>query len=67
MSELLPIAGIDIVGPLPPGAQHVTVVAAGIAARSKNVAAAQALIRFLSSAAVAPVITRTGLEPVGVR
>ena len=67
MSELLPIAGIDIVGPLPPGAQRVTVFSAGIAAGAKNVEAAKALIRFLSSAAVAPVITRTGLEPVGVR
>jgi len=67
MSELLPIAGIDIVGPLPAGAQRVTVFSAGIAAGSKNVEAAKALIQFLSSAAVAPVITRTGLEPVGVR
>jgi hypothetical protein len=29
--------------------------------------AAKLLTRFLSSAAVAPVTTRTGLEPVGVR
>ena len=67
ISELLPIAGIDIVGPLPPGAQRVTVFSAGIATGSRNVETAKALIRFLSSAAVAPVITRTGLEPVAVR
>src|SRR5688500_18676821 len=67
ISELLPIAGIDIVGPLPAAAQRVTVFSAGIAAGSKNVEAAKALIRFLSSAAVAPVITRSGLEPVSVR
>jgi len=67
LSELLPIAGIDIVGPLPEGAQRVTVFSAGIATGSKNVEAAKALIRFLSSSAVAPVITRSGLEPVSVR
>ena len=67
LSELLPIAGIDIVGPLPAGAQRVTVFSAGIATGSKNIEAAKALIRFLSSADVAPVITRSGLEPVGVR
>jgi molybdate transport system substrate-binding protein len=67
ISELLPIAGIDIVGPLPPGAQRVTVFSAGVATGARNVEAAKALIRFLSSAAVAPVIARTGLEPVAVR
>jgi molybdate transport system substrate-binding protein len=67
VSELLPIAGIDIVGPLPPGAQRVTVFSAGIATGARNAEAAKALIRFLSSAAVASVVTRTGLEPVAVR
>lgn len=67
LSELLPIAGIDIVGPLPAGAQRVTVFSAGIATGSKNVEAAKALIRFLSSSGVAPEITRSGLEPVSVR
>ena len=67
ISELLPIDGIDIVGPLPPGAQRVTVFSAGIASASRDVEAAKALIRFLASAAVAPVITRTGLEPIAVR
>ena len=67
LSELLPIAGIDIVGPLPEGAQRVTMFSAGIATGSKNLEAAKALIRFLSSSAVAPVITRSGLDPVSVR
>lgn len=67
LSELLPIADIDIVGPLPAGAQRVTVFSAGIATGSKNIEAAKALIRFLSSSDVAPVITRSGLEPVSVR
>lgn len=64
VSELLPIAGIDYVGPLPPEVQRVTVFSAGIAAGSKEPEAARALIKFLSSPAAAPVITRSGLEPV---
>ena len=67
LSELLPITGIDIVGPLPPGAQRVTVFSAGIATGAKHVDAAKALIRFLSSPGIAPAITRTGLEPIGVK
>jgi molybdate transport system substrate-binding protein len=67
LSELLPIAGIDIVGPLPPGAQRVTVFSAGIATGATHVDAAKALIRFLSSPAIGPAIARTGLEPVGVQ
>ena len=67
LSELLPIAGNDIVGPLPASAQRVTIFSAGIATGSKNFEAAKALIRVLSTSAVAPVITRSGLEPVVVR
>jgi molybdate transport system substrate-binding protein len=63
ISELLPVPGIDYVGPLPPGAQQVTVFSAGIAAGARSPDAARALITFLSSPAVLPAITKTGLEP----
>ena len=49
------------------GANAIVGGSAGIATGSRNVEAAKALIRFLASAAVAPAITRTGLEPVAVR
>jgi molybdate transport system substrate-binding protein len=65
VSELLPIAGIDYVGPLPPEVQKVTVFSAGIATASKEPDAAKALIGFFTSASAAPVIARTGLEPIG--
>jgi molybdate transport system substrate-binding protein len=65
VSELLPIAGIDYVGPLPEEVQRVTVFSAGIATGARNLDAARALIRYLTSAAVAPVIRKTGLEPIG--
>jgi molybdate transport system substrate-binding protein len=64
VSELLPIAGLDYVGPLPEAVQRATIFSAGIATNAKNVEAARALIRFLTSAAAAPTIRKTGLEPV---
>jgi len=63
ISELLPVAGIEFVAPLPPGAQKVTVFAAGIARSSHNMDAAHALIKFLASPAALPVIQKSGLEP----
>ena len=64
ISELLPIPGIDFVGPLPPEVQKISVFSAGIAAGAKDPAAARALIQFLSSPAAIPAITKNGLEPV---
>jgi len=57
ISELRPIKGIDLVGPLPPEVQQVTVFSAGIVANSQEPEAARALIRFLASPAAAPAIT----------
>lgn len=62
MSELLPIAGIDVVGPLPAEVQRVTVFAAGVAAHSKHPDLARAYIRFLASPAASNAVARTGLE-----
>lgn len=63
ISELRPVKGIDIVGPLPPGAQKITIFAAGIPASSKQPEGAKALIRWLASPAVYPAIKKSGLEP----
>ena len=64
ISELRPVKGIDIVGPLPPGAQRVTVFAAGIPATSKQPEAAKALIQWLRSPSAYPAIEKSGLEPL---
>jgi molybdate transport system substrate-binding protein len=64
VSELLPVKGIDYVGPLPPEVQQVTVFSAGIAVGAREPEAARALIRFFTARESAPVISRTGLEPV---
>jgi molybdate transport system substrate-binding protein len=67
ISELRPVKGIDIVGELPPGAQTVTVFAAGIPTTSKQPEAAKALIQWLASPAAYSVIKKTGLEPAKSR
>ncbi|MEO8049439.1 MAG: substrate-binding domain-containing protein [Acidobacteriota bacterium] len=63
ISELRPVKGIDIVGPLPPGAQRVTAFAAGIPTASKHPEVAKALIEWLASPAAYPIIRNSGLEP----
>jgi molybdate transport system substrate-binding protein len=64
VSELLPIEGIDYVGPLPAEVQKVTVFSAGIVVGAKEPEAAKALIRYFTSPEAAPVISKTGLEPI---
>jgi len=63
MSELLPVPGIDIVGPLPPDAQKITTFSAGLHAQANAPDAAKALVQFLTSPEAAPVIRRKGMEP----
>src|ERR1700680_265149 len=63
ISELRPVKGIDIVGPLPSGAQRVTVFAAGIPATATHPEAAKALIQWLASPAAYAAIKKSGLEP----
>jgi molybdate transport system substrate-binding protein len=64
VSELLPVPGVDYVGPLPDGAQQVTVFSAGLAAGARAAEAARALVRFLASPAAHPIIRKSGLDPV---
>jgi molybdate transport system substrate-binding protein len=64
ISELLPVPGIDLVGPLPPDLQKVTVFSAAIVVGANEPDAARTLIKFLASPAAAPVITKSGLEPI---
>jgi molybdate transport system substrate-binding protein len=65
ISELLPVPGIDYVGPLPPEVQKVTVFSAGVAVGAEQPDAARALIKFLASPAAVGAIKKSGLEPVG--
>ena len=67
ISELLPVRGIDYVGPLPPEVQRVSIFSAGIAVGSREPDAAASLIRFLASLAAVPAIAKSGLEPLASR
>ena len=64
ISEMLPVAGVDIVGPLPPELQQITIFSAGIASVSKEPEAGKALISFLASPAARDAIVKSGMEPI---
>jgi molybdate transport system substrate-binding protein len=64
ISEILPIAGVDYVGPIPDDVQKITTFSAGITQRAQNLSGAKSLIEFLSSEEVAETIAATGLIPV---
>ena len=64
LSELLPIEGIDIVGPLPAELQRVTVFSAGIAAKAQQPEAARALVACLSASEAAPANRNSGRVPI---
>ena len=64
ISELKPVEGIDIVGPLPDALQKITVFSAGIAGASKEPDAGKALIKFLASPAARAEIVKSGMDPI---
>ena len=63
--ELLPVPGIDLVGPLPPDIQEITTFSSGVHARALEPAAARELIAYLTSPEASPVIHAKGMEPLG--
>jgi len=67
ISELMPVAGIDIVGPLPDEVQKISVFAAGIFRAARNPGGAGKLISYLAEPRLVPVLIRKGLEPVSDR
>jgi molybdate transport system substrate-binding protein len=62
ISELKQVDGIDVVGPIPLSLQTPAVFSAARMTASKSPAKADALLRFLASPEVAPVLVETGLE-----
>ena len=63
MSELLPVAGIDLLGPLPVDIQQFTVFSAGVSTAAKASDAAKELVKFLTAPGTAPLIRKKGMEP----
>lgn len=63
LSELIHLEGIDILGPLPPAIQTITVFSGAVASTSLQPEAVRALLAFMASAETAPVKQREGMEP----
>jgi molybdate transport system substrate-binding protein len=63
MSELLPTAGIDILGPLPAEIQTITTFSGGVHAAAKEADAARAWLAFLTAPQSAAVLRKHGMDP----
>ena len=63
MAELIAVAGIDVVGPLPADIQSATMFTAGIPTSASYPDAARAAIAFLTTPDAKSVIKAKGLEP----
>jgi molybdate transport system substrate-binding protein len=63
ISEILPYAGAELVGPMPAEIQLYTVFPATVAANTKEPDAAKVLIRFLTAPAATAVLKAKGLSP----
>ena len=62
ISEIVPVPGLEFVGPLPSEFQNYVSFAAGIGANARSVESARSLIAFLSSASASPAFTSKGIE-----
>ena len=62
-SEIVPVAGAQLVGPLPGEYASVTVFSAGVGAGTKAPEAAKSLIQFLTGPTAAPLFKSKGFEP----
>jgi molybdate transport system substrate-binding protein len=62
ISEILPIPGVELLGPLPPEFQSYVSLAAGVGAKSRNAEAAGSLTMFLSGPATVSTLKAKGME-----
>lgn len=62
LSELLPVAGLDIVGPLPDGLQRITTFSGALSRAPREPEAARALIEFLTAPDALPTIEACGMQ-----
>ena len=67
VSELIYFKELDFVGTLPDAVQQTIFFSGAIVQGAEQAEAARQLLRFLSSAAVAPVVRGTGLDPVAAK
>lgn len=63
LSELLPVAGIDILGPLPADLQRTIVYGASVLPSATQREAAQAFVTFLRTEQAKAIIKKKGMDP----
>jgi molybdate transport system substrate-binding protein len=63
LSELRDVPNIEVVGPLPPEIQSMTIFSGGISVACADAAAARQLLAFMASPATAATKLRHGMEP----
>lgn len=63
ISEIVPVKGVVLVGPLPPEIQNTTPYAAALSASPRDQGAAAALMDMLTGPAAAAVLKAKGMEP----
>jgi len=64
ISDILPVAGVEVLGPLPPELQNYVMETAGVGMATKDRAAADALIAFLKGPIAKSIFRAKGFEPV---
>jgi molybdate transport system substrate-binding protein len=64
ISELLPVRGITVVGPIPDSVQLITTFSAGVATTARAPDTARQLIAYLSSPRAHDIIRAAGLDPI---
>lgn len=62
VAELRPVAGVDVIGELPPELQKHIPYSAGVGAKAKDAATARALVAFLRSPPAMDVLKRKGMD-----
>ena len=63
ISEIVPVKGASLVGPLPKEIQNTTTYAAGLSASAKDKIAAEALIKAFAGPAAAALLKSKGMDP----
>jgi molybdate transport system substrate-binding protein len=62
ISEIVPVRGVTLVGPLPKDVQKITTYSAGIAKKAATPETARAFVAFLTSPAMKPKFAAAGLD-----
>jgi molybdate transport system substrate-binding protein len=64
ISELLPVAGAEVLGPIPADVQKITIFSAALATGAKSADAGKALIAYLAGADAGSTLKKSGLDPI---